>query len=131
VEVVETKSSEAESFNSLIKVTLKTDKKERSVAGTIFHLKEPRIVQIDDIDIETIPKGDIMFIYNIDKPGIIGKIGTILGDIGVNIAGFQLGRDKAKNRAVSMVNLDARASDQALNQLRELPDILEAKQVTL
>ncbi|MBE9503804.1 MAG: phosphoglycerate dehydrogenase [Proteobacteria bacterium] len=131
VEVVEMKSSEAQSFNSLIKVTLVTDKRDRSVAGTLFHHKEPRIVQIDGIDVETIPTGNILFIYNEDKPGIIGNVGSLLGDANVNIASFQLGRDLDKKRAVSMVNVDEKVSDKTLAHLRDLADILEVKQVTL
>ena len=131
VEVVEMKSSEAANFNSLIKVTLTTDKRDRSVAGTLFHHKEPRIVQIDGIDVETIPTGNILFIYNEDKPGIIGKVGSLLGDANVNIASFQLGRDLDKKRAVSMVNVDEKVSDKTLSHLSALADILEVKQVTL
>lgn len=131
VEVVETKSSETENFNSLIKVTLKTEKRKRSVSGTLFHHREPRIVQIDGIDIEAVPSGNILFIYNIDKPGIIGKIGTILGDSSTNIAGFQLGRESAQGKAVSMINLDGGVSDDVLSSIRNLPDIIEAKQVVL
>jgi len=131
VEVIEVTRSEAENFNSLVKVTLTTEKLERSVAGTLFHHKEPRIVQIDGIDVETIPSGNILFIYNVDKPGIIGKVGTLLGDAGVNIASFQLGRDTARQRAVSMVNVDDKASVALLAGISALPDILEVKQVTL
>ena len=131
VEVVEMKRSEAENFNSLIKVTLTTDKRDRSVAGTLFHYKEPRIVQIDGIDVEAIPTGNILFIYNEDKPGIIGKVGSLLGDENVNIASFQLGRDLDKKRAVSMVNVDEKVSDKTLAHLSGLADILEVKQVTL
>ena len=131
IKVTDTKSSWAESFNNLIKVTLKTEKRERSVSGTLFHHKDPRIVQIDGIDIEAIPSGEILFIYNDDKPGIIGKIGSMLGDANVNIAGFQLGRDKAGERAISMVNVDSKVSNATLEEFRALPEIMEAKQVTL
>jgi D-3-phosphoglycerate dehydrogenase / 2-oxoglutarate reductase len=131
IEIVESRSSDAESFNSLIKVTLKTEKRCRSVAGTLFHHKEPRIVQIDGIDIEAVPSGNILFVYNLDKPGMIGRVGTLLGDAGVNIAGFQLGRDKLKDRAVSMRNVDSKIDDRVLSDISNLADIIEAKQVTL
>ncbi len=131
IEVLETKSNEPGNFSSLISVTLKTEKRERCVAGTLFHHREPRIVQIDGIDIEAVPSGNILFIYNIDKPGIIGKIGTILGDSRINIAGFQLGREKAKGKAVSMINIDERVPDETLSAIRDLGDVIEAKQVAI
>ena len=131
VEVIEMKRNDAENFNSLIKVTLKTEKRERSVAGTLFHHHEPRIVQIDDIDIEAVPVGNILFIYNNDRPGIIGMIGTLLGNAGVNIASFQLGRDKDKGKAVSMINVDSKVDDEILSKLKAEADIIEAKQVKI
>jgi len=131
IEVVEAKSSDAENFHSLIRVTLKTEKRARCVAGTLFHHKDPRIVQIDGIDIEAIPSGDILFIYNEDRPGMIGRVGTLLGDAGVNIASFQLGRDTSQNRAISMINLDSRIDETLITELAALPEIIEAKQVSL
>lgn len=129
IDVVESKSSEAGEFLSLLRATLRTEKAERSISGTLFHHKEPRIVQIDNIDIEAVPTGNILFIYNEDKPGIIGSIGTTLGNAGVNIASFQLGRNREKGRAVSMINLDSAVDDKTLSNIRDLENILEAKQV--
>lgn len=131
IEIVETKNSEAESFNSLIKVTLKTEKRARSVAGTLFHHRDPRIVQIDEIDIEALPTGNILIIYNNDRPGIIGSIGTILGNAGVNIASFQLGRDELKSKAVSMINIDSKVEQDVMLSIRDVTGIIEAKQVSL
>jgi len=131
VEIVESKSSGTDSFNNLIKVTLKTEKRERSVSGTLFHHREPRIVQIDGIDIEAIPAGNILFIYNNDRPGIIGAIGTILGDSNVNIASFQLGRDAFQGKAISMINVDGKVSDEILDKIRNVSGIIETKQVNL
>jgi len=131
IEILEAKSSEPGDFSSLIKVTLKTESRERSIAGTIFHHKEPRIVQIDDIEIEALPFGNILFIYNNDKPGIIGSIGNILGNEGVNIASFQLGRNKAREKAISMINVDSAVTAEVIESIRSLTDIIEANQVTL
>jgi D-3-phosphoglycerate dehydrogenase len=131
IEVVEATSSDAESFNSLIRVTLKTEKRERCVAGTLFHHKDPRIVQIDGIDIEAIPSGDILFVYNEDKAGMIGRVGTLLGNAGVNVATFQLGRDTSKERAISMINLDSKIDEALLSEIAAIPEIIEAKQVSL
>lgn len=131
IEVIESKISGTEGFSSLIKVTLKTEKRERSVAGTLFHKSDARIVQIDGIDVEAVPAGNILFIYNNDRPGIIGAIGTILGDAGVNIAGFQLGRDSFHGKAISMVNIDSSVSHEVIDQIRNVSDIIEVKQVNL
>ncbi len=131
IEILEAKSSEPGNFSSLIRVMLQTEKRERSVAGTLFHHKEPRIVQIDGIDIEALPSGNILFIYNNDKPGIIGNIGNILGNAGINIASFQLGRSRAHDKAVSMINVDSEVGAEIIDSIRSLPDIIEANQVTL
>lgn len=131
IEILEAKSSEPGNFSSLIRVTLKTEDRERSVAGTLFHHKEPRVVQIDGIDIEAIPSGNILFIYNNDKPGIVGNIGNILGNANINIASFQLGRSENHDKAVSMINIDSEVSAEVINSIRNMTDIIEANQVTL
>ncbi len=131
IDITEAKNSDGESFNSLIKVTLKTEKRERSVAGTLFHHKEPRVVQMDGIDIEAVPVGNILFVYNNDRPGIIGTIGTLLGNDEINIASFQLGRDKQAGKAVSMINVDSSVPGDTISKIMAVDDVVEVKQVTL
>ena len=92
IRVSETISSDVEDYSSLITVELTTDKSKRQVAGTLFGRKEPRIVRVDDYRLEAVPSGYMLVFSNQDTPGVIGKIGTILGSNQINIAGMQLGR---------------------------------------
>jgi len=80
---------------------LKTEKRSYLVAGTLFHKKSPRIVRIDEYDLEAPPSKFMLVFSNRDTPGVIGKIGTLLGENGINIAGMILGRSAPQGMAVS------------------------------
>ncbi len=131
IEVTETTTSESHDFASLISVTVKTEKQEKLIEGTVFGKNDPRIVRIDEYWVEASPSGNMLIFSNIDAPGVIGKIGTILGDDKVNIAGMQLGRNKPKGNAVSIVNIDSPIPDKTLQKIRSMPNILYAKMVKL
>ena len=131
IEVTETTTSESHDFASLISVTVKTEKQEKLIEGTVFGKNDPRIVRIDEYWVEASPSGNMLIFSNIDAPGVIGKIGTILGDDKVNIAGMQLGRNKPKGNAVSIVNIDSPIPDKTLQKIRSMPNIIYAKMVKL
>jgi len=131
IEVAETTTSEAHDFASLISVTVKTEKQEKLIEGTVFGKNDPRIVRIDEYWVEASPSGNMLIFSNVDAPGVIGKIGTILGDDKVNIAGMQLGRNKPKGNAVSIVNIDSPIPDKTLQKIRSMPNIIYAKMVKL
>jgi D-3-phosphoglycerate dehydrogenase / 2-oxoglutarate reductase len=131
IEVVERSSTEAEDYANLIVLEIKTDKKKSHIAGTIFGNKEPRIVRIDDYRLEAVPSGHMLVFSNKDVPGTIGKIGTLLGENNVNIAGMQLGRVAPKGNAVSVVNVDSPVPEKVLDEIRNLPYIFYAKMVKL
>jgi D-3-phosphoglycerate dehydrogenase len=101
------------------------------VAGTIFGKKEPRIVRFNDFPIEAAPSGDMLFIYNHDRPGVIGDIGATLAENKVNIATMYLGRDSAGGRAVSLWQIDSPASKETVMQVAALPNIISVKRVEL
>ena len=90
-----------------------------------------RIIQIDGYRIDADPTGDLLFTVNKDVPGVIGREGTLLGKAGVNIAEWRLGRDQAKKRAVTLINLDAPLPPRTLSSLRRLSSIIEAHAVRL
>ena len=128
--VVETSDQSPEDFSSLIK--LKLDSPEEGpdeIWGTIYEKKYPRIIRIGDIYMDAIPEGSMIVIQNIDKPGVIGHVGTTLGRHGINIARFQLGR--RLDRAVCLVNIDTPADEAVLEEIESLPIILSVKQVHL
>jgi len=107
IRVEETAVSDVEDFTSLITVKVKTDKQERAVSGTILSKGNPRIVQIDDLSVDVIPEGYLLVLTNKDQPGVVGFIGTVLGDSKINIAQFQVGRKNAGGEAVSILNIDS------------------------
>jgi D-3-phosphoglycerate dehydrogenase len=103
-------------------------------SATVIHGKQPRLLEFDSIDIETPLEGNLLVCRNLDVPGVIGKIGTILGQHGVNIANFALGRDRAGAKpvkALAVVQVDAPVSETVLEALKTIEALLEAKPVEL
>ena len=94
--------SQRGAYETYIRLTVKTDQQERSVAGTVFSDGKPRIIQIKGIDMEAEFGRHMLYVTNEDKPGFIGALGMLLGDAGVNIATFNLGRKaRAARRSAS------------------------------
>lgn len=114
----ETKASKSESYSNLITVKLSVDGMSIEVAGTLFGPGDPRIVRVDEYRIETKPYGSILFFKNVDRPGIIGQICTILGKHNINIADMTLGRRDPGGYAVTVCNIDADVPDAVLDELR-------------
>jgi D-3-phosphoglycerate dehydrogenase len=131
IEVKETKSTDAGDYQSLIVMKIKSPKKELHVAGTLFSKKDPRIVKIDNFTVEIVPEGNMLFMYNNDRPGVIGNIGTLLGKNNINIARMHFGREQAGGRAISVVNIDSPASEKLLKEIKKLPNILDVKVINL
>ena len=104
--VTETSTTESADYASLLTAELRTDRGVTSVAGTLFYRREPRFVAIDGFALEAVPHGWMLVFANQDVPGVVGRIGTLCGRHGINIAGMQLGRERRGGRAVSILNLD-------------------------
>jgi D-3-phosphoglycerate dehydrogenase len=132
IKVYETKSSGIEDFVNLITVTVKTDKAERRIAGTIFGTREPRIVEIDGYHLDVIPSGYLLFLRTQhDRPGVMGALGNILGEHSINIAGMSLGREKPYTNAMAVLALDNPVPKDAIDKIKSLEAISEAKLVRL
>ena len=131
IKVSETTSRDLQNFANLIQVRLKTDKKSYLVAGTLFDKKSPRIVHIDEYDLEAPPSKFMLVFTNQDTPGVIGRIGTLLGENNINIAGMILGRAAPQGMAISIVNVDDEIPKNVLDQIGKLPNIITAKLVRL
>jgi D-3-phosphoglycerate dehydrogenase len=131
VSVREVTSSTAEDFVSLVGITARAGDKQHSVAGTIFGKKEIRIVRVNDYEIEAVPIGNMLFIYNHDRPGVIGNIGTMLAKHNINIATMYLGRDAAGGRAVSLWQIDSPVTKETVEELANLPNIISVRQMEL
>ncbi|MDH3919177.1 MAG: ACT domain-containing protein, partial [Rhodospirillales bacterium] len=111
---------------TLIRVTVLTESQERSLAGTLFGGTKPRLVEIKGIPIEAELGAHMLYISNEDKPGLIGALGTTLGDAGVNIATFHLGRAEPGADALALIELDEAIAPEVLAKVRTLPHIKQA-----
>lgn len=127
--IEETTRGQEGAFGSTIRLTVVTDEYERSLAGTIFSGNRPRIIQVRDIDMDFEVTPHMLFIRNSDKPGFIGQLGTVLGEAGVNIATFNLGREKAGGDAICVVAVDAAVSDAVLKAVQNLPQVVRARRL--
>jgi D-3-phosphoglycerate dehydrogenase len=119
---------------SVLTVELHTAAGTSRASATVIHGEQPRLLEFDSIDIETPLEGNLLVCRNFDVPGVIGKIGTILGQQGVNIANFALGRERAGAKpvkALAVVQVDAPVSDTVLEALATIEALLEAKPVSL
>jgi D-3-phosphoglycerate dehydrogenase / 2-oxoglutarate reductase len=116
-------------FESYVRLTVRTDQYDRSVAGTVFSDGRPRIIQVRDIDMEFELAPHMLFVRNTDKPGFIGRFGTVLGEAGVNIATLNLGRDKPGGDAICMVAVDEPVSDEVLERVRKLPQVVRVNRL--
>jgi D-3-phosphoglycerate dehydrogenase len=131
IEVKETKSTDAGDYQSMVVIRLKAKDKESYLAGTLFSKKDPRIVAIDNFKVEIVPFGELLFIYNNDKPGVIGNIGTLLSKNNINIARMHFGRETLGGRAISVVTIDTPATPQIIEEIKKLPNILSVKHISL
>jgi D-3-phosphoglycerate dehydrogenase len=131
IKVVESKSSRPSDFASSITVTVKTKDKELEVEGAIFGSNNPRIVKINNFYLEAVPEGYILILHNRDVPGVVGAVGTLLGQKGINIAGMELGREKVGGMAISFIHVDDAVPKETLAALRRLPHIVTAELVKL
>jgi len=129
IKVEETRVPAPENFTNLIIIELKTDVESHRVSGTVFTDKLPRIVNVDGYPLEVVPRGNMIFFTNNDQPGVIGGIGTVLGQCNVNIAGMHLGREHEGGRALALLLVDNPVHNEVIERVRKLENILSAKVV--
>jgi D-3-phosphoglycerate dehydrogenase len=113
-------------YESLITLAVQTDTQERSVSGTVFHDGKPRIVDIKGIKIDAEFSKAMIYVTNEDKPGFIGRFAGLLGDAGVNIATFALGRDAPGGSAIALVQVDGAVPEDLLARTKALPGVKQA-----
>ena len=114
-------------YEGYIKVTVDLGGTTRRVAGTVFSDGRPRLIQVKDINMEAEFAPNMLYVVNEDKPGFIGKLGTLLGDAKVNIANFNLGRSEPGQDSIALVEIDGVASEAVLADIRKLPLVRHAK----
>jgi len=116
-------------YETYMRLTLKTERQVRSVAGTVFSDGKPRVIQVKGINMEAELGTHMLYTTNADKPGYIGAIGTLFGEHGVNVATFALGREAQGGDAIALIEVDDRISDDVLEQVRSLPHVVQAQRL--
>jgi D-3-phosphoglycerate dehydrogenase len=118
-------------FAEQVEIRATTDAGETRVAGALLGDAHPRIVRIDDFQVDMVPRGTLLVLRNQDVPGVIGQVGTLLGQSGINIAGYHQARLGAGGDALAVVNLDDRVDSSVLDALGRLPEVHSVRQVQL
>jgi len=127
IEILESTSTATVSFANLVALRLKTSEEELQVAGTVFGGGHLRLVDVDSVEVDTIPQGNVLVVRNDDTPGIVGKVGTLLGSHGVNIARMGLGRKPGSGRAIMLIEVDGEVQGAVIDELARVPGIREAR----
>jgi D-3-phosphoglycerate dehydrogenase / 2-oxoglutarate reductase len=125
------KSSATSSFTSLLTVSLKTKRELKTLAGTLVTGYGERIVRIDGYPVDFAPEGNVLLISHNDKPGIIGRVGTLLGNNDVNIATMHVGREVIGGSAIMVLTVDKPAGKDVLAELSKLPEIVAVRELSL
>ncbi|MEM7223890.1 MAG: phosphoglycerate dehydrogenase [Pseudomonadota bacterium] len=126
IELHEIKHDRDCDFQTMVRLTVVTEVQERGVAGTLFGGNRPRLVEIKGIPIEAELAPHMLYVTNEDKPGLIGALGTTLGDAGYNIATFHLGRATPGGEALALIELDEAVAPEVLKVVEGLPHIKQA-----
>lgn len=130
IHVEEVRREQMGAYETYIRLTVITERQERSVAGTVFADGKPRIIQVKGINMEAELGAHMLYITNEDKPGFIGTFGMLLGEAGVNIATFNLGRMADCGDAIALIEVDGAVSDDVLEKITALPLVRQVKALT-
>ena len=131
IDVTESKTRQTDDFQSLVRVTVHNGEDSIAVEGTLFAGADPRIVRIDGFRVDAVPYGHMLVARNTDEPGVIGLIGTVLGDHDVNIAGMYNARETLGGEALTVYNLDHDVPDAAIETLLGDDRVVEVTEITL
>ena len=129
INIKEIISNQEGEYVNAIALDITTEKEPFSLLGTLSSNKQPRIVKINNVYVEAVTSGHMLFINNNDKPGIVGAVGTILASENINIAGITLGRENQQGVAVSVVNVDSEIPESVIEKLRKTKNILFVKAI--
>lgn len=129
--IIRQKSTATKGFTNLISITLKTNKEERKIAGTLLNGYGARIVEIDQYPVDIAPEGNLLLISHNDKPGMVGRLGTLLGNNDVNIATMQVGRKIIGGAAIMALTLDKPITSEVNKEIAALPEMVSVKEVLL
>jgi D-3-phosphoglycerate dehydrogenase len=131
IEFRETRSAQPSDYAFTIGVNVTTDSETHRIAGTLFGKDDPRICILDGTRVDAKPEGWMVVCMNEDKPLIIGRVATALGEAGINIANLMLGRDERGGRASTILNVDEPVPDEIMERIRKVPHVKQARLVAL
>jgi len=127
IDVTEAVNDREEDYQTLIRLSITTENQTRDIAGTLYGDNRPRIVNIKGISMEAELGPHMLYVTNKDKPGFIGALGSVLGNAGVNIATFHLGRHRALGEAIALIEIDSELAPETLDAVRNLPNVEKVK----
>jgi len=130
IAVEETKRGQEGAYETYMRLIVKTERQTRAVAGTVFADGKPRLIQVKGIDMEGSFSEHMLYVTNKDRPGFIGRLGSLLGAEGINIATFNLGRAEKGDDAIALVQVDEPVSDSVLDKIAALEGVVQAKRLT-
>jgi len=131
IEVLESRSTMHVAFSNLMLVRLKTADEDLSVAGTIFGRDHLRLVEVGGVEMDAIPQGNLLFVENDDTPGVVGHLGTVLGERSINIARMTVGRKPGSSRAVMLIEVDNEVPAEVLDDVRRIPGVRDSRAIRL
>jgi D-3-phosphoglycerate dehydrogenase len=131
VQIEEKRSTSNTDYVNLISVNCETTKETTTVVGTVFGRNDPRLLRIDEFEVKARLEGDVLICCNKDAPGVVGTMGTLLAENGINIADMALGRESRGGRAIMVFIVDAPVSDEVLKRIESDPLVFWAKQAVL
>jgi D-3-phosphoglycerate dehydrogenase len=126
IQVSEVRHDQPSDYQTLVRLTVVTEEGTQAVSGTLIHGTKPRVVEIEGIPLEAELGRHMLFLRNEDKPGIVGKVGSTLGDAGINIATFHLGRSASGGDAILLTEVDQPLTPEILGKVTGLPHVLQA-----
>ncbi|MDH7570126.1 MAG: phosphoglycerate dehydrogenase [Armatimonadota bacterium] len=131
IRVTEIRSAISEDYTSLLTVAVHTDKKEGVASGTLFGRHDIRIVSLDGYRVDVEPEGYVLFMHHLDQPGVIGRVGTFLGQHNINIGGMNVGRQTVRGPAMMALKVDEAVSPALLEEIAKMPGIFSVTQAEL
>jgi len=131
IRIKESSVSRIKDYANLVLSEIKTEDGKNLIGGTLFRENDLRIIRIDNFYLDVVAQGNILICYHLDTPGIIGKIGTILGENKINIAAMDVGRTTLGGNAITISNVDSSVPEKVLKRIKSLPQITDVQVVSL
>jgi D-3-phosphoglycerate dehydrogenase len=126
IRVIQSRTPHAGAYRNALGLKMETTSGTTRVAGAVFDADTIRVTQIDDFKLEAVPEGYVLLLHNQDVPGVVGRVGTLLGENKINIAGLELGREHVGGMALSLFHVDDPVPDAVLDALRTHPNVVSA-----